>query len=254
MMVIWIRHPVFNWIGMSLLSIAWSESYQLYQVPDQLVTDQLVHSPHGEQSESESHPETIVAPPSHHQSLNSLHPNLIIADTIQTLPNRIQAALTECPLVSKYMDNIQFEFSETGLDLMIKGYPNQHPQIFEDGSARVNSTLTEILKIIAYELRQLKNRLILLSYTDAAPLKNACCKSTNLGLSQKRAKTARLVLERFGVKPTQFKKVEGKGTNSPLDPNHPCSLENRRLVIRILYENQQIIPDHSQHKLTKIGR
>jgi chemotaxis protein MotB len=101
--------------------------------------------------------------------------------------------------------------------------------MFSSVSASPTPKAQEILQLVAENIIDIPNRIVIEGHTDAAPFRNA--QITNWELSTDRASSARRLLETNGIEPERIARVVGYADQElyiKLEPNDP---RNRRISI-----------------------
>ncbi len=132
--------------------------------------------------------------------------------TLKTLSQQLKISVTEEGLLIQIMD-------ASGDDLL-----------FDRSSADLKPRLQELLAIIGPVLGRLDNKIQVHGHTDAKPFPAGSNRS-NWQLSFERADSARLVLEKNGLRKGQIGGVFAHGSASLYDEKNPYAPENRRLAI-----------------------
>jgi chemotaxis protein MotB len=131
---------------------------------------------------------------------------------LQALAKQLKVSVTEEGLLIQILDG-------SGDDLL-----------FDRSSADLKPRLTELLATIAPILGRLDNKIQIHGHTDAKPFPTGSNRS-NWALSFERADSARLVLEKSGLKKGQVGGVFAHGSSALYNPKDPFAPENRRLAI-----------------------
>ena len=123
----------------------------------------------------------------------------------------------------------QIEFVVTSEGLRIELVERAGSSFFDSGSAVLRGESEQILTLIAHELGNLKNDVVIEGHTDSRPFSNDA-RYGNWELSADRANAARRVMEIHGLGAHQVRTVRGFAdtalhTKDPLDPR------NRRVSI-----------------------
>jgi len=105
--------------------------------------------------------------------------------------------------------------------------------IFPLGSARPSEAAVAMLRLIAENIRELGNRIVIDGHTDA--LSYSSNRYTNWELSTERASAARKILEENGLDPDRLARVAGFAATEPLVRENPNDPRNRRISITVLY-------------------
>src|SRR5205823_12890858 len=99
---------------------------------------------------------------------------------------------------------------------------------FATGSARLNPKTVHLLQVIAQELKEVKNPIIVEGHTDSRPLDGANGYS-NWELSADRANAARRAMQEHGLHAGQIIGVRGFADRKLLRPEDPTHFSNRRV-------------------------
>jgi chemotaxis protein MotB len=117
----------------------------------------------------------------------------------------------------------------TGEGVRIQIVDAEGSPMFSSGSASPTQKAREILQIVAENIIDIPNRIVIEGHTDAAPFRSA--QITNWELSTDRASSARRILEANGIEPERIARVVGYADQElyiKLEPNDP---RNRRISI-----------------------
>jgi len=122
--------------------------------------------------------------------------------------------------------------------------------MFKIGQAELTSKAEDLLGWLAKRIKSLPNRIIIEGHTDGLPYANG--KGSNLDLSVKRASSARLFLEKNGVKTHRFFRIIGYGPFEPFIKKDILNAKNRRIKIILLPDNKdEFIPKMIEKKPIK---
>jgi chemotaxis protein MotB len=125
----------------------------------------------------------------------------------------------------------------TGEGVRIQIVDAEGNPMFASGSASPTPKAREILQLVAENIIDIPNRIVIEGHTDAAPFRGA--QTTNWELSTDRASAARRLLEANGIGPERIARVVGYAEQElyiKLDPN---DARNRRISI-ILQQPQAL--------------
>jgi len=122
--------------------------------------------------------------------------------------------------------------------------------MFKIGQAELTPKAQDLLGWLAKRIKSLPNRIIIEGHTDGLPYANG--KGSNLDLSVKRASSARLFLEKNGVKTHRFFRIIGYGPFEPFIKKDILNAKNRRIKIILLPDNKdEFIPKMIEKKPIK---
>ncbi|HQG32162.1 MAG TPA: OmpA family protein [Deltaproteobacteria bacterium] len=122
--------------------------------------------------------------------------------------------------------NLRIEITDTGSS-----------SFFNVGGTELNESGKALLKEIAPLFIGLDNKIIIEGHSDSLGYKGNVY--TNWELSTQRASSARIELEKNGVKSNQVEMVAGYADTRPLDAKNPSNPKNRRISIVIDYSTKK---------------
>ncbi len=132
---------------------------------------------------------------------------------------------------------IEISMTEQGLRIeVVEGGDGN--DFFPSGSSVMKPTLVLALQLIAGELNELSNPIILEGHTDAVNYGGAG--RTNWELSTDRANAARRVLEGSGISPLRIAEVRGYADKRLRVKDDPAAPQNRRISLLLPFT---VIPD-----------
>jgi chemotaxis protein MotB len=137
------------------------------------------------------------------------------------------------PELSRLKQHVQITVSQSGLTIELIEATNA--LFFQSGSDRLSPPSRSLLGIVARELGQLANPVVIEGHTDAVPY-SAAAAYTNWELSADRANAARRVMQATGLRPRQVTEVRGYGDSRLRDPKNPTAGINRRISILVHYD------------------
>jgi len=144
---------------------------------------------------------------------------------------RVEQALKQLPEFHKLRDHVQF--SVTGEGLRIDLLETEQGLFFVTGSASPTDAGNRLLHVLAAELGQMPNQIVIEGHTDARPFRNAMPSSGygNWELSVDRANAARRLLHTYGIRPEQVVEVRGYADQKLLDSTDRNDARNRRISV-----------------------
>ena len=150
---------------------------------------------------------------------------------------RLESRLDSAQSVLGFSTKVEVALTEQGLRIeLVEG--GKGDTFFAVGSARMTETASTALGIIATELRDLGNAIVIEGHTDAISY-GAAASYTNWELSADRANAVRARLELVGVRQDHIR-VEGYADTIALPPEELAGLapdavlaRHRRVVVRI---------------------
>jgi chemotaxis protein MotB len=130
----------------------------------------------------------------------------------------------------------QVEITITAEGLRIELLEGKEGTFFESGSASLSGDGQKLLALLAGELKQLPNSLLIEGHTDAKPYAGEGAYS-NWELSADRANAARRLLQQDGVRGNQVTQVRGYADQMLRVAANPYDASNRR--VSILVKNRE---------------
>ncbi len=158
---------------------------------------------------------------------------------MQKLKEKLQQALRSLPAIEKLKDQITMTI--TGEGLRIELVENSSGVFFESGNAKPTSLAVDAIGVLAGQLGQLPNPIVIEGHTDAASYSTPGG-YTNWELSSDRANEARRLMQAHGVRMDQIKQIRGYADQSLRNIKNPMDPSNRRISVIVLYGEQSVSP------------
>lgn len=154
-------------------------------------------------------------------------------DELANLKEGIEEALKKMPEFHEALGK-QVELTLTGEGLRIELVENEGGFLFESANATPTASGRRLLGVLAQQLGQVPNPILIEGHTDAVPY-GPDSNYTNWELSADRANSARRLMEPNGLRPGQVKQVRGYAAGSLKKPDRPNDPANRRisLIVRL---------------------
>jgi len=172
-------------------------------------------------------------------------------DDMRQLKAKLEQAFRSLPSVAKLKDQITMTI--TGEGLRIELVENSQGMFFESGNAQPSKLGLEAIGLLATQLSQLPNAIVLEGHTDSAGYGKGTS-YTNWELSTDRANEARRIMQANGIKAGQIKQVRGYADQSLRNANNPLDPANRRISVIVLYgDPSQAPPEEVKASGTKGG-
>jgi chemotaxis protein MotB len=156
----------------------------------------------------------------------------ISKDDMGELKDKLEAAMKEMPAFQELKD--QVNMTVTGEGLRVELLETDKGMFFASGSPEPSSTGVELLRMLANQLGQLPNNLLVEGHTDAKPFAGTGGYS-NWELSTDRANSARHLMEATGLRPNQITQVRGFADRRLRMPEDPVNASNRRISVIVQY-------------------
>jgi chemotaxis protein MotB len=152
---------------------------------------------------------------------------------LEDAADKIRQQLDLVPSLASLRD--QIELSVTPEGLRIELVDEDQSSFFDSGSPRLSGVADLILAVIAQELAELPNEVVLEGYTDSQPY-SSNERYSNWELSADRANAARRVLEDRGFPASRVAGVIGHADRALKFPEQPLDARNRRVSILVKHQ------------------
>jgi chemotaxis protein MotB len=153
-------------------------------------------------------------------------------DDLDKLKDELDKAMKKMPEFDQMQDNVAM--TVTGEGLRVELLETEKGLFFESGNMKPSEKGEELLVLLAKQLGQLPNRLLIEGHTDARPFKSEDGYG-NWELSVDRANAARKLMQATGLRADQVVQVRGfsdQRLRMAGDPNHAS---NRRISVIVQY-------------------
>lgn len=167
---------------------------------------------------------------------NSKQPTVEEKKSLSLAAKKIMAELEKQKNFQKLKKNIKIHLTSEGLRIILNESEDS-PAFFEPGSAKLLQKSAVILMIIARELGNLTNRLVIEGHTDASFAGQS--RYSNWELSADRANAARQLMEASGLYQKQVREVRGFADQFPMIADNPDDGRNRRVTLVVLYHSRE---------------
>ena len=152
---------------------------------------------------------------------------------LQALKEKLEAEIRANKGLEKLAKQVEIKITSEGLRIeLLEG---KEGTFFQSGSARLSGDGQELLALLAGELKQLPNSLLIEGHTDASPYSGEGAYS-NWELSADRANAARRLLQQDGVRENQVTQVRGYADQMLRIAGSPYDPSNRRVSILVKNE------------------
>jgi len=142
---------------------------------------------------------------------------------------KLEELIKATPLFDKFKGQVEITVTEEGLRIEL--VDNSSGLFFDVGSARLKSETVQLLGVIASEIGQLQNRIVVEGYTDSRPYVTPGY--SNWELSVDRANAARKIMAEKGLGKGQIHEVRGFADRKLKRPENPLDYSNRRVSILV---------------------
>lgn len=153
-------------------------------------------------------------------------------DDLSKLKDELDKAMKKMPEFEQMKDNI--EMTVTGEGLRVELLETEKGLFFESGNMKPSTQGEELLVLLAQQLGQLPNHLLVEGHTDARPF-NSADGYSNWELSVDRANAARKLMQANGLRPDQVVQVRGFAEQRLRMTDDPQHASNRRISVIVKY-------------------
>jgi chemotaxis protein MotB len=150
--------------------------------------------------------------------------------TLESAVAHIRARLEQEPEFKTLRKQIEFTVTPDGLRIDL--LESERSSFFDSGSSVMRAETESILAVIAKELGNLSEAVVIEGHTDSRPYASSE-RYSNWELSTDRANAARRVMARSGLKETQVIGVRGLADRELRVPSAPLDPRNRRVSILV---------------------
>ena len=140
---------------------------------------------------------------------------------------KIKQTIMSDKQLMKYKNQIKMEITENGLRIVI--FDKNNKPMFLPGSAKLEPYAKEILDVVAKQLNNISNKIVIEGHTDSIVYGNS--NLSNWDLSTMRANETRREFESSGVEKGRFDSVVGYADTRPMPGTSPQDPVNRRIVV-----------------------
>jgi len=151
---------------------------------------------------------------------------------LSELKEQLQKSIRSINDLDKLKKNIEMTVTAEGLRIELLESTNG--TFFDSGSAQVNQSGQELLRLLAAELGNVPNKISIEGHTDAKPYGEKANYS-NWELSSDRANAARRLMQQSGIRADQVSQVRGFADQRLRNPKDPMEASNRRISIIVQY-------------------
>lgn len=160
-------------------------------------------------------------------------------EAFKEFEDQLKLAIQQSPTLNQHNDQLLFEITEDGLKIQI--IDKDRRAMFRTGSDELFGYAQNLLREVATNIQSLPNRVAIQGHTDGGVWIGPGG-ITNWDLSANRANSARRVMEAAGIDNERLFEVAGKASTTPLYPDDPNRIENRRITIQLLRESPVVPP------------
>jgi chemotaxis protein MotB len=157
---------------------------------------------------------------------------VVTKDDMDQLREKLEQAMHELPQFDLVQKNIQITMTAEGLRIELM--ENEGGLWFESGSAHISERGQGMFSMLAAQLKDIPNRLMIEGHTDAKPYPSTKG-YTNWELSADRANTVRRILQEAGVGSDRIEQIRGFADQHLRNKSDPFDPMNRRVSLIVKY-------------------
>jgi chemotaxis protein MotB len=156
-------------------------------------------------------------------------------DNMGDIRKQLEQALSAMPEFGQLRDHVKFSISGEGLRIDL--LESEQGMFFVSGSPAPTPAGQDLLQVLAKEIAQLPNALVIEGHTDSTPFRNASPAAgySNWELASDRANAARRLLHAYGVRPEQVVEVRGFADQRPFNDQDRTDPRNRRVSVVVRF-------------------
>jgi chemotaxis protein MotB len=152
---------------------------------------------------------------------------------MEKMGSEILKKIIETPQLKDISSQVRFELVKEGMRIEL--LEKSEAFFFDVGTTEIKPEAAAILAIIAQQIGQMPNKLVLEGHTDGRPYSRPDG-YTNFELSAERANSARRILVKNGVDAKQIDEVRGYADTRLRDPANPFNITNRRISVLVKFK------------------
>ncbi len=152
------------------------------------------------------------------------------------LKDRLAGVMSQLPQFQQVKD--QVEMTVTGTGLRVELIETEQGMFFDSGSPHPSASGEELLGMLAKELGELPNTILIEGHTDSRPFTSNGGYS-NWDLSTDRANAARRLMAASGLRSDQVVQVGGFADQELRNHDEPEDASNRRVSVIVQYVDQE---------------
>ena len=168
------------------------------------------------------------------------------------ISEELKKAVMNIPQLKALLENLLIDITPEGLRITITD--SQGRELFENGNAKMFPYTEQMIGVVANVVAALPNELALGGHTDSVPYRGDNPAYSNWELSGDRANEMRKVLMREGIKERRVNRVAGYASQTPLLPDQPENIKNRRLTVVVLRSKRGTVAKFDQEGLVAPNR
>ncbi|HAP34546.1 MAG TPA: chemotaxis protein MotB [Bacteroidetes bacterium] len=156
-------------------------------------------------------------------------------EQMKDVAEKIVQEMSKVENLKELIKQIKMEFTKEGLRIEL--VEESQSFFFDVGTSNIKPEAILILEVIAKQLGEIKNNVVIEGHTDARPYLGGTG-YTNFELSAERANSARRVLMDKGLNTKQIVEIRGYADSRLRNKANPLDVTNRRISILVKYDEQ----------------
>lgn len=156
-------------------------------------------------------------------------------DNMDELKKHLEQVVRELPKLESMKANVQMTVTSEGLRIEL--IEKEGGMFFDSGSAHISPNGREMITLLAGQLKDHPNRLLIEGHTDSRPF-SSTNGYTNWELSADRANTARRILMESSIPERRIAQVRGFADQQLKLKDDPENAANRRISLIVQYQQK----------------
>jgi chemotaxis protein MotB len=152
----------------------------------------------------------------------------------EAIEKELKRRLAEDKTLSGLAQQVRFVQEKEGLRIEI--IDKADFSMFSLGTTKLLPRAQGLIEAVAKSVNAMPNKVFVRGHTDSLGFSPGDTRN-NWSLSAERAESTRQLLERQGVSPDRFSRIEGVADTDPFNKDDPYDPRNRRISITLQYQN-----------------
>ena len=149
------------------------------------------------------------------------------------LENEIKDKLAQNKRLENIKEQVQFIREKEGLRIEI--IDKADFSMFGLGTSKLSPRAQALIEEVASSVAKMPNKMAIRGHTDSVAFDAG--DRNNWTLSAERSDATRQMLEKRGIAPSRFARIEGVADTAPFNPKDPLDPRNRRISITVLHQS-----------------
>lgn len=166
----------------------------------------------------------------------------------------LKKAVLNIPQLKSLLENLQVDITPEGLRITLRDTEGR--PLFAEGRPELLPHAAQLMALVAAVVQPMPNQLAIGGHTDVTPFAEGTGRVgdhdaaySNWELSADRAQVARRLLVSEGVQERRIDRVAGFAGQSPLLPDAPADVRNRRITVVVLRSKRATVARFSDEGL-----